>query len=80
MKILRDKGRDACVQKVLEALGWRVITIWECELQPRQREATLLRLFTLLRKIEAPVLAQELRKTVSFANSYIDDDLMMVAK
>lgn len=73
---LRDKGRNACVQKALEALGWRVITIWECELQSRQREATLQRLSTLL----APMLAQELRKTASYTNSYSDDDLLMVVE
>ena len=79
-KILRNRERDARVQKELESLGWRVITIWECELRPKQREATLQRLLTLLRRIEAPVLVQELRKTASYANSYSDDDLLMAAE
>lgn len=79
-KILRNRERDARVQRELEALGWRVITIWECELRPKQREATLQRLLTLLRRIEAPVLVQELRKTASYANSYSDNDLLMAAE
>lgn len=79
-KILRNRERDARVQKELEALGWHVITIWECELRPKQREATLQRLLTLLRRIEAPVLVQELRKTASYANSYSDNDLLMAAE
>ena len=79
-KILRNRERDARVQRELEALGWRVITIWECELRPKQREATLQRLLTLLRRIEAPVLVQELRKTAAYANSYSDDDLLMAAE
>lgn len=79
-KILRNRERDARVQRELEALGWHVITIWECELRPKQREATLQRLLTLLRRIEAPVLVQELRKTASYANSYSDNDLLMAAE
>lgn len=79
-KFRRNQERDARVQKELEALGWRVITIWECELKPARREETLQRLLTTLRKIEVPVLLKELRKTVSYANSYSDDVLLMAAE
>lgn len=30
-EVPQDKARDRRVQKALEALWWRVITIWECE-------------------------------------------------
>jgi len=30
-KFRKNRARDRRVQKALAALGWRVITIWECE-------------------------------------------------
>ncbi|WP_274602292.1 very short patch repair endonuclease [Sphingomonas sp. CFBP 13733] len=30
-KFALNRGRDVRVQKELEQLGWRVVTIWECE-------------------------------------------------
>jgi DNA mismatch endonuclease (patch repair protein) len=30
-KFRKNKARDRRAQKALEALGWRVITVWECE-------------------------------------------------
>lgn len=79
-KFRRNKERDAQVRQELESLGWHVITIWECELKPANRDATLQRLHSLLRHIEAPVLVEELRKTSSYANSYSDDDLLIAAE
>ena len=32
-KIARNRGRDAKSREALAALGWRVETIWECELK-----------------------------------------------
>lgn len=43
--ISRDKKKTA----TLESMGWRVITIWECELKPKVREQTLLSLLNRLR-------------------------------
>lgn len=40
-KIMRNKMRDAEVQKKLASMGWHSITIWECELKPSVREQTL---------------------------------------
>ncbi|MBW9250305.1 MAG: DNA mismatch endonuclease Vsr [Acidithiobacillus ferriphilus] len=31
-KITRNKERDEAAMKALEAMGWRVIVLWECEL------------------------------------------------
>lgn len=36
-KIERNRRRDAAVQARLESLGWKVIVIWECELDPVRR-------------------------------------------
>jgi DNA mismatch endonuclease (patch repair protein) len=32
-KVGRNRARDAATHAALERLGWRVITIWECELK-----------------------------------------------
>ena len=32
-KVARNRARDASTRAELEALGWRVETIWECELK-----------------------------------------------
>ena len=37
-------------EKQLTELGWRIVTIWECQLKPKRREETLLK---LLEKLEA---------------------------
>ena len=32
-KIERNRARDATSQAALEAAGWRVVTVWECEMR-----------------------------------------------
>ena len=45
-KILANRRRDLKKTRQLRALGWRVITVWECELrQPLKLEARLRRYF-----------------------------------
>ena len=43
-KILGNVARDAEKHKSLEALGWRVIVIWECELKADVHDETLKKL------------------------------------
>lgn len=51
-KIDANRKRDVRVTGELEKLGWRVITVWECEL--RSPEALLARLrATVVRPVEA---------------------------
>ena len=50
-KIRRNKERDIEEQKRLAEMGWHCITIWECELKPSKREATLKSLAYSLNKI-----------------------------
>lgn len=40
-KILRNQQRDRGEQRKLALMGWHCITVWECELRPAVREATL---------------------------------------
>lgn len=41
-KIDRNRARDARVTAELEAAGWRVLTVWECEMKTPDWEADLL--------------------------------------
>ena len=50
-KIARNRHRDEVTTAHLEALGWTVITIWECEL--RGKEAAETRIGTLVQEIRA---------------------------
>lgn len=45
-KIGRNVANDEKQRVALEAAGWRVLTIWECELKPAVREGSLAALFT----------------------------------
>ena len=45
-KILRNVERDNQSRKELETLGWKVITVWECELKKKNRELRLERLLS----------------------------------
>ena len=40
-KVERNKERDARVLQQVAEMGWHSITIWECQLKPDLREATL---------------------------------------
>ena len=44
-KLLRNRERDIAQHAELEAAGWRVIVVWECELTKAAREARLARLY-----------------------------------
>ena len=36
-KIARNVARDRRVKKELKALGWRAVTVWECEIKAADR-------------------------------------------
>jgi DNA mismatch endonuclease (patch repair protein) len=42
-KVGRNRARDIAARCALEALGWRVETIWECELKAREALAARVR-------------------------------------
>lgn len=41
-KIERNKKRDEKNKEALRKMGWRVMTVWECQLKPAVRQKTLL--------------------------------------
>jgi DNA mismatch endonuclease (patch repair protein) len=48
--ILNDSKKKA----ELKHLGWKIITIWECEIKPNKKEQTLNRLYIKLKKNYEP--------------------------
>ncbi len=40
-KLYTNRERDNRNQKELESMGWKVLTVWECELKKDKREQTL---------------------------------------
>lgn len=50
-KIERNRRRDAANADLLSSMGWWVITIWECQLEPTCRQATLINLSRQLSSI-----------------------------
>lgn len=51
-KILRNVERDNQSRKELETLGWKVITVWECELKKNVLNETLGKLIAELNAID----------------------------
>ena len=49
-KIERNRKRDADNKEKLKQMGWSVMTIWECQLKPAQREKTLMEMEMLINK------------------------------
>lgn len=47
-KIASNKARDVRDESALNEAGWRVVTIWECELNKGSREETIERLLKSL--------------------------------
>jgi DNA mismatch endonuclease (patch repair protein) len=43
-KLQKNADRDRIHRKRLRALGWQVITVWECQLKKRRASKTLLKL------------------------------------
>ena len=50
-KILRTVARDKENLKELTKQGWKVLTIWECELHKNKMEKTLAKLYKTLQRI-----------------------------
>lgn len=40
-KISKTMARDKVKESKLQATGWKVLTVWQCDLQPKKRENTL---------------------------------------
>lgn len=48
-KISHNKERDIKEQEILQAMGWKVLVIWECQLKLKNREAVDQQIMTFLR-------------------------------
>lgn len=51
-KINTNQANDAKAIKALKKDGWRIITIWECDLKPKKMERTLEKLAGKLGKLQ----------------------------
>ena len=49
-KLRRNKERDERVRAKLREMGWQTMVIWECQLKPQVREATLKEVVRLLQR------------------------------
>lgn len=49
-KLRRNKERDVRVRKELRKMGWNTMVVWECQLKPAERQATLEHIVHLLEK------------------------------
>ncbi len=58
-KILRNIERDNQSRKELETLGWKVITVWECELKKNVLNETLGKLIAELKAIDFSTVNKE---------------------
>lgn len=52
-KINGNKANDKKKKLALKKLGWKVITIWECEIKPTKRDKTFRKLLAQLSKHES---------------------------
>ena len=52
-KLTRNRERDGAQHEQLRAMGWRVIDVWECELERQSRDARLQSLASQI--LDAPV-------------------------
>ena len=76
-KIARNRERDARNQSLLQAAGWHVIVIWECQLAPKRRARTLRALDLELSRI---VLQTGKRRAKPYATPDQESDLPMAAE
>ena len=65
-KIARNRHRDEVTNAHLEALGWHVITVWECELRGKSEAAS--KLDALAEEIREAGYAQSKRKELAKRN------------
>ena len=49
-KVARNQERDQVVWRMLEAKGWSVVIVWECELKKARLDATVDRVCTEIRR------------------------------
>ena len=76
-KIERNRERDASNQALLQAAGWHVIVVWECQLSPKRRQQTLRDLDLALSRI---VLERNDGAPRRYASPDIDEGMSIAAE
>jgi len=75
-KITSNRERDTINLKKLTALGWNVITVWECEIRHTYKHD----LASLINRVEAEILENSLQKlSVKFYEER-ESEIMLVAE
>ena len=49
-KIDKNRKRDQATKRKLKRLGWRVLTVWECQLKPDKLEKTIQKILSSVDK------------------------------
>ena len=75
-KIERNRNRDAINADRLSHMGWWVITIWECQLEPKNRQATLVNLSRQLSSIYLHICGAK----TSYDTSQSDAEQLLAAE
>jgi DNA mismatch endonuclease (patch repair protein) len=75
-KITSNAERDKINTEKLIALGWNVLTVWECEIRHEYKHD----LTPLIDRVEAAILEQVPRKMVMRFYEEIEEKIMMVAE
>ena len=61
-KISNNIRRDELSVQTLEAMGWKVVTVWECELKKGRRDATLPSLADQIRRNGASYTSEQAQR------------------
>ena len=61
-KIANNIRRDELSVQALEAMGWKVVTVWECDLRKERRDATLPSLAELIRRNGASYASEQAQR------------------
>jgi DNA mismatch endonuclease (patch repair protein) len=75
-KIASNAKRDKVNLQKLVALGWNVVTVWECEIRHQYKHD----LTPLIDRVEAEILAQVPQKISMKFYEQIEDKIMLVAE
>jgi DNA mismatch endonuclease (patch repair protein) len=75
-KITSNKERDKINTQKLTALGWNVLTVWECEIRHTYKHD----LMPLVDRVEEAILAQIPKKLSMKIYEQIENEIMLVAE
>lgn len=71
-KITRNQQRDQEVWRQLEAKGWSVIIVWECELKKKQFDSTIIRVAQEIVANGEIYLQHEVKRSINRQQYYLE--------